>query len=410
MTPHTSFPKSKISVLLLGGIHPSARDAFRDIGYTSVELESRELSEEKLLEMIGTVHILGIRSATHVTKRVLDRAQKLYALGCFCIGTNQVDLRQAKLKGIPVFNAPFSNTRSVAELAIAEVVMLLRDIPARNFAAHRGEWRKSAQHSYEVRGKTLGIVGYGHIGTQVGILAEALGMRVLYYDIEPKLSLGNARPVSSLSDLLAIADVVTLHVPGSEPTKNLIARRELRRMRKGACLINASRGHVVDVAALADALKSGQIAGAAIDVHPNEPTAGSQRFLSPLQAYEQVILTPHIAGSTAEAQRCIGQEVAGKLILYSDTGSTAGSVNFLDVTLPSLAGKHRILHIHRNQPGVLAAMNDIFAKEKVNIAGQFLQTDADIGYVVTDVDQRRGIELITCLRAIPGTIRTRILY
>jgi D-3-phosphoglycerate dehydrogenase len=408
--PPTSFPKNNMNVLLLGGIHASARATFHAHGYTNIELESHEYSEEELIKIIGNIHILGIRSATHVTPRVLEHAKKLLTIGCFCIGTNQVAIRDAKLKGVPVFNAPFSNTRSVAELVIAEVVLLLRDIPAKNAAAHCGEWRKSARGSFEARGKTLGIVGYGHIGTQVGILAEALGMRVLYYDIEAKLSLGNAQAVHSLTELLKTADVVTLHVPGGENTRHLIGTEELQCMHKGAALINASRGHVVNMDALIAALKSGHLAGAAIDVYPQEPGSTGNTFSSPLQTFENVLLTPHIAGSTSEAQERIGREVAEKLVRYSDTGSTAGAVNFLDVSLPPHVGKHRILHIHRNQPGVLAAVNEIFAREKVNIAGQFLQTDADLGYVVTDVDQRRGIELLSRLKAIPGTIRTRILY
>lgn len=407
---HTSFPKAKMKVLLLGGVHPSAEALFREKGYSNVELLKSELAEEELLDVIPTVHILGIRSATHVSERVMRQADKLLTLGCFCIGTNQVDLQAAKVHGVPVFNAPYSNTRSVAELVIAEVVMLLRGIPSKNAAAHRGEWKKSAKGSYEVRGKTLGIVGYGHIGTQVGILAEALGMRVLYYDIEAKLSLGNAMSVATLDDLLQASDVVTLHVPGGKATKHLMHAETLQRMKAGSCLINAARGQVVDIDALTQALENGHIGGAALDVFPEEPTGSAAAFANPLQRFDQVILTPHIGGSTGEAQERIGQEVAEKLIAFSDTGSTAGSVNFLDVTLPSYAGKHRILHIHRNQPGVLAALNEVFARAGMNIAGQFLQTDPDIGYVVTDVDERSGTEVLPSLKAIPGTIRTRILY
>jgi len=410
MNPHTSFPKEKINVLLLGGIHPSAREMFRANGYSGTELASQELSEKDLASLIGSVHLLGIRSATKITPEIIGKAKKLLAIGCFCIGTNQVDLKSAKLSGIPVFNAPFSNTRSVAELVIAEVIFMLRDIPAKNAALHRGEWRKSARGAYEVRGKTIGIVGYGHIGTQVSILAEAMGMRVIYFDIESKLSIGNAEPVRSLKELLGAADIVTLHVPGGAATRHLIGTGEIKLMKRGSCLINASRGQVVDSLALTEALKTKHLSGAALDVYPEEPVTSGQTFSFPLQKFDNAILTPHIAGSTAEAQERIGREVAEKLIMFSDTGSTAGSVNFLDVTLPAHTGKHRILHIHRNQPGVLAALNETFARENVNIAGQFLQTDADIGYVVTDVDQHRGIELTSLLKAIPGTIRTRILY
>ncbi|OGJ60433.1 D-3-phosphoglycerate dehydrogenase [Candidatus Peribacteria bacterium RIFCSPLOWO2_01_FULL_51_18] len=406
----TSFPKSKIKVLLLGGIHKSARDVFHASGYGEVELLDKELTEQELKSRIGQVHLLGIRSATRITPEVISKARKLLAIGCFCIGTNQVDLKNAKLAGIPVFNAPFSNTRSVAELVIAEVIMLLRDIPSKNFAAHRGEWRKSSKSSYEVRGKTLGIIGYGHIGTQAGILAEALGMRVLYFDIESKLSIGNAQPVATLKEILAASDVITLHVPGGTGTRHLIGLNELKSMKRGACLINASRGHVVDIEALASLLRRKHLSGAALDVYPEEPASTGERFFSELQKFENTILTPHVAGSTLEAQERIGREVAEKIVLFSDTGSTAGSVNFLDVTLPSHSGKHRILHIHHNQPGVLAAINEAFANAKVNIAGQFLQTDQDIGYVVTDIDQRRGLELRSVLQEIPGTIRTRILY
>jgi D-3-phosphoglycerate dehydrogenase len=410
MTQLTSFPKSSIQILLLGGIHRSAEKVFRESGYTQIEMRKGELTENELLEIIPSVHILGIRSGTTVTERVLEKAKKLLTIGCFCIGTNQVDLPAAKLHGIPVFNAPFANTRSVAELVIAETIMLMRNIPARNAAAHRGEWQKSAAGSVEVRGKTLGIVGYGHIGTQVGILAEALGMHVIYFDTASKLSIGNATPVKSLHALLADSDIVTLHVPGGAATKHLIGAKELQAMKSGSSLINASRGQVVDIKALEAAIQSKHIAGAALDVHPEEPSGNGAAFESPLRAFDNVILTPHIAGSTAEAQERIGSDVARSLQSYSDTGATAGAVNFLSVALPSHAGRHRILHIHRNQPGVLAAINDVFAKASVNIASQFLETDADIGYVVTDVDQKRGTELKGALSRIPGTIRTRILY
>ncbi|MFA7682353.1 MAG: phosphoglycerate dehydrogenase [Candidatus Peribacteraceae bacterium] len=410
MKASTSFAKEKINVLLVGGIHSSAVEAFHAAGYTSVRLLNKELTEQELIEAISSVHMLGIRSATQITRNVLEHGKKLLTVGCFCIGTNQVDLHAAKLNGVPVFNAPFSNTRSVAELVMAEAIMLLRGIPAKNAAMHRGEWKKSANGSYEVRGKTLGIVGYGHIGTQVGILAEALGMRVLYNDITAQLSIGNAQPVSSLPELLSISDVVTIHVPGGDTTKNLIGAEQLRVMKPGAFLINASRGQVIDLQALTASLANGHLAGAALDVYPAEPKSSGQSFSSPLQEMDNVLLTPHIAGSTIEAQERIGAEVAESLISYVDTGSTASSVNFPSVTLPEYTGRHRVLHIHRNQPGVLAAANEVFAKESVNIAGQFLQTDADIGYVVTDIDQQRGTNLIEELKAIPSTIRARILY
>jgi D-3-phosphoglycerate dehydrogenase len=405
-----SLPKQRISVLLLGGIHASAKDMFLADGYTDVELLSGELDEAELIKRIGSVHMLGIRSATNVNERVLTKAQKLLAIGCFCIGTNQVDLHAAMQRGIPVFNAPFSNTRSVAELVIGELLLLLRDIPAKNAAAHRGEWHKTAKGSYEARGKTLGIVGYGHIGTQVGLLAEALGMRVLYHDIEEKLSLGNATPVQSLPELLRQADVVTLHVPGGPATKNLIGAAELKLMRKGSCLINAARGQIVETQALCDALKRRHIAGAAIDVHPQEPTSKDLPFHSPLQGMENVLLTPHIAGSTAEAQQRIGVEVADRLLKYSNTGATVGAVNFPEVHLPPHAGRHRILHIHHNQPGVLAKMNDVFARSGLNIGSQYLQSYEGVSYVVTDIDQKGSATVRAQLQAIPGTIRTRILY
>lgn len=410
MNHQTSFPKDKIKVLLLGGIHPSAEAFFREQGFSSIDSRKGEMTEDDLCEVIPSVHILGIRSGTEVTARVLSVAAKLLTVGCFCIGTNQVDLKATRRKGVPVFNAPFANTRSVAELVIAEAVMLMRGIPARNAAAHLGQWQKSAAGSFEARGKTIGIVGYGHIGTQVGLLAEALGMKVLYFDIEAKLVLGNAQPVRSFDVLLKASDVVTLHVPGGSPTKHLIGRKELAAMKKGTCLINASRGQVVDVDALAAALRSGHIAGAALDVHPEEPVSSKLPFHSPLQGLTNVILTPHIAGSTAEAQERIGRDVAEKLLLFCDTGATAGAVNFLPVALPSHAGRHRILHIHENRPGVLAAVNEVFSKASVNIASQFLETDADIGYVVTDVDEKKGIGLKSELDKIPGTIRTRVLY
>ncbi len=344
---------------------------------------------------------------------MLDQAPKLIGIGCFCIGTNQVDLDAAQEKGIPVFNAPFSNTRSVAELVLAELIMLMRGIPQRNAAAHRGGWIKTASGSHEVRGKILGVIGYGHIGTQVALLAEAFGMQVIYYDIEKKLALGNARPVHSLDDLLETANVVTLHVPDTPQTRGMIGREQIERMKPGAHLINASRGTVVDIEALVDALKSNHLAGAAIDVFPKEPKGAGDPFQSPLVGLDNVILTPHIGGSTEEAQESIGTEVAEKLIKYSNNGSTLSAVNFPEVSLPEHPGQHRLLHIHRNQPGVLSAINSVFSEARINIAGEYLQTNARIGYVVIDIESdepAESLELKRRLDDIPATLRTRILY
>ena len=388
-------------------------DAFRADGYTSVDQHAGALAGANLHEAVRDAYFLGIRSATHLDAEFFDHAPRLIAVGCFCIGTNQVDLAAAEERGIPVFNAPFSNTRSVAELVLAEIVFLMRGIPQRNAAAHRGEWIKTATGSHEVRGKTLGIVGYGHIGTQVGLLAESLGMQVIYRDVEAKLALGNARGVPSLDALLEAADVVTLHVPETAETHGMIGEREIALMRPGARLINASRGTVVDIPVLAAALRGGHLSGAAIDVFPAEPKSSSRAFESPLRGLDNVLLTPHIGGSTAEAQQNIGLEVAGKLIKYSNNGSTVGAVNFPEVSLPEHAGKHRLLHIHRNQPGVLSAINGVFSGERINIAAEYLNTDPRIGYVVLDVEAGEGVDelqLKRSLDAVPGTIRTRILY
>jgi D-3-phosphoglycerate dehydrogenase len=411
--PETSLEKGKIKVLLLEAIHPSAAEAFASDGYTNIDRHDRSLSEGDLIERIRGVHILGIRSRTDVTARVLDAADKLIAIGCFGIGTDQVDLASAETHGVPVFNAPFSNTRSVAELVLAEIISLSRGLPERNAAAHQGRWLKAVAGATEVRGKSLGIVGYGHIGTQVGLLAEALGMRVIYYDIETKLALGNATPIGSLDALLERADVVTLHVPETPRTFRMIAAPQLSRMKKGAKLINASRGSVVDIEALADALRSRQVGGAAIDVFPEEPGSNEDEFRTPLREFANVILTPHIGGSTVEAQENIGVEVAAKLVKYSDNGSTVTSVNFPEVALPEHAGKHRILHIHRNRPGMLAQVNAVLAEAKINIASQYLETDPRIGYAVIDIDEpeRPVTQAIKKqLDAIDGTLRTRLLY
>lgn len=407
----TSLDKSKIKVLLLEGVHPSAVEAFKRDGYTQVEYHEKSLPEAHLLKSVSNAYLMGIRSATQVTTKVLQCAPKLITIGCFCIGTNQVALDCAQDRGVPVFNAPFSNTRSVAELVLAETILLMRGVPARNAAAHRGEWIKTATASYEVRGKCLGIIGYGHIGTQVGLLAEALGMQVIFYDIENKLVLGNARQVPSLDALLETADVVTLHVPETPQTQKMIGAAQLACMKQGARLINASRGTVVDIDALVTALDSKHVAGAALDVFPIEPKTASDEFVSPLRGRDNVILTPHVGGSTAEAQQNIGTEVAEKMIKYSNNGSTLSAVNFPEVSLPAHPGQHRLLHIHRNQPGVLSELNAIFSKAHINVVGQYLQTNPKIGYVVIDVDAKsEGLQIKRKLEHVPGTIRSRILY
>ncbi len=408
----TSFPKSSIKVLLLEGLHRSTVESFEADGYTTIEYHEKSLPEEQLLERIRDAHLVGIRSRTQLTAQVLKQAGKLIGIGCFCIGTDQVDLQAAQRLGIPVFNAPFSNTRSVAELVVAEAILLLRDIPRRNAETHRGGWLKSAEGCYEARGKCLGIVGYGHIGTQVGLLAEALGMQVIFYDIEPKLALGNASAVESLDRLLALADIVSLHVPETPLTRDMIGAAQLARMRPGTVLINAARGKVVNVAALTEALAGGHLAGAAVDVFPQEPKSNEEEFVSPLCRLDNVILTPHIGGSTVEAQRNIGIEVAMKLIKYSNNGSTLLSVNFPEVALPEHPGRQRLLHIHRNEPGVLSQVNGVFSESHIKIAGQYLQTNENIGYVVMDIDGDAVMStlILSKLRNIPGTIRARVLY
>ena len=408
----TSYPKQDIRVLLLEGVSQTAVETFRAAGYSQIEFHEKSLPEAELKQRIAEAHIVGIRSRTHLSEDVLAQARRLIAVGCFCIGTNQVDLDAAELAGIPVFNAPYSNTRSVAELVIAQAILLMRGIPQKNAECHRGGWSKSAAGSHEVRGKTLGIIGYGHIGTQVGVLAEALGMHVLFHDIETKLSLGNARSAVSLDDLLAQSDVVTLHVPETAATKDMFGAAQIAKMKPGAHLINASRGTVVDIDALADALKAGKLGGAAVDVFPLEPKANAELFESPLRGLDNVILTPHVGGSTLEAQDNIGIEVAAKLVRYSDNGSTLSSVNFPEVTLPGHDGSRRILHIHRNVPGVLSQINDIFRDRGINIDGQFLRTDPKVGYVVIDVtaDEEQTASLREAMAAIPGTLRVRVLY
>jgi D-3-phosphoglycerate dehydrogenase len=405
-----SVPKDKLKFVLLEGIHPSAVEVLRRDGYTQIETHAKALSGAELLDAIGDAHFVGIRSRTMLTADVLDKAPKLASIGCFCIGTNQVDLAHAARLGVPVFNAPFSNTRSVAELVLAEIVMLMRGIPQKNAVLHRGGWTKSAANSYEVRGKTLGIIGYGHIGTQIGVLAEQLGMSVQFHDIEAKLPLGNARQAASLEALLGASDVISLHVPETRETLNMIGAAELAAMKKGACLINASRGTVVDIDALAAALESKHLNGAAIDVFPVEPQGNDSAFVSPLIGLDNVILTPHIGGSTSEAQANIGVEVAAKLVRYSNNGSTLSAVNFPEVSLPEFAGKSRVLHIHRNIPGVLAQINERFSANGINIAAQYLQTNEYVGYVVLDVDASASQVALDQLSNIDGTIRCRVLY
>ncbi len=408
----TSFPKKDIKIVLLEGIHQSAVEAFHAAGYSQIDHHAKALPRAELFHAIADAHIVGLRSRTQLDAEAIAHTRRLLAIGCFCIGTNQVDLKQARELGVPVFNAPYSNTRSVAELVIAEAILLMRRVPERNTECHRGGWGKSAEGSFEVRGKTLGIVGYGHIGTQVGVLAEALGMHVLFHDIEAKLALGNASPAHDLADLLARADVVTLHVPATPATAGMMGAAEIARMQPGAMLINASRGNVVDIDALAAALHEKRLAGAAVDVFPVEPKSREETFESPLREFDNVLLTPHVGGSTQEAQYNIGTEVASKLVRYSDNGSTLSALNFPEVSLPENVGSRRLLHIHHNVPGVLSRINEVFSRGGVNINGQHLQTDGDLGYVVIDVSapEARSETLREQLSAIPGTIRTRVLY
>ena len=406
----TSLDKSKIKFLLLEGVHQNAVDTLKAAGYTNIEYLKGALSDEELKAKIADAHFVGIRSRTQLTAEVFDCAKKLVAVGCFCIGTNQVDLDAARERGIAVFNAPYSNTRSVAELVLAEAILLLRGIPEKNASCHRGGWIKSAANSFEIRGKKLGIVGYGSIGTQLSVLAEGLGMQVIFHDVVNKLPLGNARQVRSLQELLREADVVSLHVPQLPSTQWMIGAAEIAALRPGAILINAARGTVVEIEPLAEALKAGQLAGAAIDVFPTEPKSNQDEFVSPLRGLDNVLLTPHIGGSTLEAQANIGLEVAEKLAKYSDNGSTITSVNFPEVALPAHPGKHRILHVHKNVPGVLSAINHVFSDNHINIAAQHLQTNEGIGYVVIDLDAASSDKALQHLAEIPGTIRCRVLF
>ena len=406
----TSYPKNKIRILLLEGIHPAAVDLFRENGYTSIEMLKKALTESELVEKINGVHLLGIRSKTHLTSTVFAKAEKLLATGAFCIGTNQVDMKAATNSGIAVFNSPYSNTRSVAEMVIGLAIVLMRQIPEKNFASHNGTWNKSSEGCNEVRGKTIGIIGYGHIGSQVSVLAESLGLKVIFYDIEPRLSLGNAVKVASVDALLKAADIVTLHVPGNSQTKNMIEAAKLKKMKPGSIIINLSRGDVVNVPALRDALLSKHIGGAGIDVFENEPESNKDPFTCELQGMQNVVLTPHIGGSTVEAQENIGIDVATKMISFLETGSSTGSLSVPPLSLPVQQTAHRLLHIHKNVPGVLSEINTILSDLKVNILGQYLKTNNDIGYVVLDIDKNTSSKALDELLHVKATIKVRKLY
>lgn len=404
-----SYPTSLLKVLLLENVHPAAVEAFEKDGF-QVEFLKSALDEDELCEKIKDVAIIGIRSKTNITRRVLENANRLMAIGAFCIGTNQIDLEAATEKGIPVFNAPYSNTRSVVELAIGEIILLVRSAVTKSNKMHRGEWDKSAVGSHEIRGKKLGLVGYGSIGTQLSVVAEALGMEVYFYDTVEKLALGNARKVNTLDELLSIADVISLHVDGRKSNTGIIGKREFDLMKNGVIFLNLSRGHVVDIPALAEAVRSGKVAGAGLDVFPQEPKANNEPFVSELQGLTNVILTPHVGGSTLEAQENIGKFVPAKLLEYMNNGSTYGSVNFPEVQLPKLKDSHRILHIHSNVPGILAKLNNIFGKNDINITGQYLKTNETVGYVIVDIGKGYSREFIREIKAIEGTIRFRMLY
>jgi D-3-phosphoglycerate dehydrogenase len=406
----TSLDKDKIKFLLLEGVHPSALEVLHAAGYSQIEALPGALPDAELKSRLADVHFLGIRSRTQLTAEVFEAAHKLVAVGAFCIGTNQIDLDAAREHGVAVFNAPYSNTRSVAELVLAEAILLLRGVPEKSAVAHRGGWLKSADNAFEIRGKTLGIVGYGSIGAQLSVLAEALGMQVAFYDVVTKLPLGNARQVRELDELLAQSDIVSLHVPETPATQWMIGAAQIAAMKPGAILINASRGTVVEIEALAEALRAKKLLGAASDVFPVEPRSNKDEFQSPLRGLDNVILTPHIGGSTIEAQANIGVEVAEKLVKYSDNGTSTSSVNFPEVALPAHAGKHRLLHIHRNVPGVLSEINRVFAENGINIASQYLQTNEKVGYVVTDIDAESSEMALEKLAKVRGTIRSRVLF
>lgn len=406
----TSYPREKIKILLLENISQAAVERFTGNGYANVERLTKALSEDELVKKIKGVHILGIRSKTTITPKIIAAADKLQAIGCFCIGTNQVSLQAATEQGIAVFNAPYSNTRSVAELVIGASIMLIRKIIDKNNAAHRGDWLKDASGSNELRGKTLGIIGYGNIGAQVSVLAEALGMKVLFYDIETKLPMGNARDAKSLKDLLGSSDVITLHVPETPQTKNLMNKANLKMVKQGAIIINYARGEVMDLEALRKCLESGQLRGAAVDVFPVEPEKNGDPFVSPLQGLPNVLLTPHIGGSTEEAQQNIGEDVSNKLLNYLEKGVTWGSHTIPGLSLPPQEGAHRILHIHRNVPGVLSEINGQLSKNNINILGQYLKTNEQIGYVVVDVDKKLSNQATQLLKEVPQSIKVRLLY
>lgn len=407
---NTSYPKEKIRILFLENISDVAIKNFRQNDYTKVDKINKALTEEELIREIKDVHILGIRSKTQITRNILDAAKKLQAIGCFCIGVNQVDLDAATRNGVVVFNAPYSNTRSVAELVIGASIMLIRRIPDKNKAAHEGTWLKEAKGSYELRGKTLGIIGYGNIGSQVSVLAEALGMKVIFYDVETKLPLGNAEDAKTLKELLGRADIVTLHIPETVQTKNLVNKNNLKYFKKGSILINYARGEVVDLDALRKFIIDGHIGGAAIDVYPWEPEKNGDRFQTPLQDLPNVILTPHIGGSTEEAQQNIGEDVSVKLFNYLEKGITLGSHSIPALALPPQEGSHRILHIHNNVPGVLSEINTQLSKHRINILAQYLKTNDDIGYVVLDVDKKLSAQAFQLLKEVKETIKVRMLY
>jgi D-3-phosphoglycerate dehydrogenase len=406
----TSFPKDKIKVLFLENISDKAVQYFKQQGYADVKKLSSALSEEELIKVIKDVHILGIRSKTFISKKVLDSAKKLQAIGCFCIGVNQVDLKACKQKGIAVYNAPYSNTRSVAELVIGASILLIRRILDKNKAAHHGIWNKDAKGSFELRGKTMGIIGYGNIGTQLSVMAEAMGMRVQFFDIETKLPLGNAQAKKSIKEIVSSSDIISLHVPETNQTKNLINKAVIKQFKSGSILVNYARGEVVDLDALAEAIKEKHIAGAAIDVFPVEPEKNGDAFSTPLQGLSNVLLTPHIGGSTEEAQENIGEDVSIKLYQYLERGVSNGSHTIPSLSLPPVDGAHRILHIHKNVPGVLGAINTLLSKNKINIVGQYLKTNDEIGYVVLDVDSKLSKQAMTLLKEVKETIRVRMLY
>ena len=406
----TSYPKDRIKVLFLENISDKAVQYFKQQGYADVKKVAGALSEEELIKVIKDVHILGIRSKTFISKKVLDSAKKLQAIGCFCIGVNQVDLKACKQKGIAVYNAPYSNTRSVAELVIGASILLIRRILDKNKAAHNGIWNKEAKGSFELRGKTMGIIGYGNIGTQLSVMAEAMGMRVQFYDIETKLPLGNAQARKSIKEIVSSSDIISLHVPETNQTKNLINKALIKQFKSGAILINYARGEVVDLDALAEAIQEKQIAGAAIDVFPVEPEKNGDAFTTPLQGLSNVLLTPHIGGSTEEAQENIGEDVSIKLYQYLERGVSNGSHTIPSLSLPPVDGAHRILHIHKNVPGVLGAINTLLSKNKINIVGQYLKTNDEIGYVVLDVDSKLSKQAMALLKEVKETIKVRILY